>query len=104
MTEAADDLEQTRRDMRRVDTSRDSGFRRFSDKIMYTACGLVLALVGTVWGVTWLATKDDVSDLKKKSQEHAERITSTETEMKSLRSDVQEVKSDVKLILREVKK
>lgn len=35
---------------------------RWADRVMVAACGLVLALVGTVWAVTWGATKADVQD------------------------------------------
>jgi hypothetical protein len=81
-----------------------NGFRRFSDKVMYSACGLVLVLVTALWGVTWKTTASDVDKIKAIQQTHAERITTTETNMQNVQRDVTEIKGDVKIILREVKK
>lgn len=41
-----------------------NGFRRFSDKVLYCACSLVLILVGAVWAVTWGSTRADISETK----------------------------------------
>lgn len=79
-----------------------NGFRRFSDKIMYSACGLVLLLVTTLWGVTWKTTAGDVEKVKAIQQTHAERITVTEVNVQNIQKDVTEIKGDVKAILRKV--
>lgn len=38
-----------------------NGFRRFSDRVLATACGLVLALVAAVWAITWDRTATDIA-------------------------------------------
>ena len=60
----------------------DSGsFRRFSDKLLYSAVGIVLILTGVVWSLTWLTTDRKVGDLTTRAsavetiqQKHAEQL------------------------------
>ena len=70
----------------------DSGsFRRFSDKLLYSAVGIVLILTGVVWGLTWLSTDNKVLDLRVRNaaietiqQKHAERLIRLEISQERL--------------------
>ena len=65
-----------------VSKEEDSGsFRRFSDKLLYSAVGIVLILTGVVWSLTWLTTDRKVGDLTTRAsavetiqQKHAEQL------------------------------
>ena len=73
-------------------TKEDSGsFRRFSDKLLYSAVGIVLILTGVVWGLTWLSTDNKVLDLRVRNaametiqQKHAERLIRLEISQERL--------------------
>ena len=70
----------------------DSGsFRRFSDKLLYSAAGIVLILTGVVWGLTWLSTDNKVLDLRVRNaaieaiqQKHTERLIRLEISQERL--------------------
>ena len=73
-------------------TKEDSGsFRRFSDKLLYSAVGIVLILTGVVWGLTWLSTDNKVLDLRVRNaaieaiqQKHTERLIRLEISQERL--------------------
>lgn len=52
----------------------NDGFRRFSDKVMVTACGLVLSLVASVWAITWNRTASDLEA----TQQHVRHLDVTQ--------------------------
>jgi hypothetical protein len=56
-------------------------FRRFSDKMLYSAVSVVMLLTGTVWALTWFNTDSRVSALHARAavtesiqQKHVERL------------------------------
>lgn len=60
---------------------KESGFRRFSDKLLYGACAATITLVGMVWSITWLQTEakaieahDKIRTMDSTQKNHAERI------------------------------
>lgn len=74
--------------------------RRWLDKVLVGAIGMVIALVGVVWG----ALASQVREVDKQQRDQDRRITVTEGDVRSIRDTVSEIKGDVKVILREVKK
>ena len=74
--------------------------RRWIDRALVGAVVGMVALIGLIYATI----QSDVKAFDTTQRQHSERITATETEMKTIKVDVQEIKSDVKAILREVKK
>jgi TolA-binding protein len=60
---------------------KEPNFRRFSDKLLYSACGVTMLLLGVVWSVTDSTAKDAArraGDVEAIQQKHAERIIKLE--------------------------
>lgn len=74
--------------------------RRWLDKALLGAIAAIVALVGLVYG----AIAGKVNEVDKVQRDQDRRVTITEQQTQILRAEVQEIKADVKAILREVKK
>jgi len=60
-------------------------FKRFTDRILLSACGLVMALVGLVWALTWRGSESKIDksiqriDTSEETlKRHSERIIKLE--------------------------
>lgn len=69
------------KDMGSGTIQKESGFRRFSDKLLYGACAATIGLVGIVWALTWLQTEakateahDKIRTIDGAQKNHSERI------------------------------
>lgn len=78
---------------------RDTGFRRFSDRLLYGACSATILLVGTVWGITWHGTETRVDkhegrigDVERSGSQTSERVRVLETQLPLLKEQVQEMR------------
>ena len=105
-----------------VSSKEDSGsFRRFSDKMLYSAVCIVLLLTGTVWALTWFNTDGSVTALNARTaatesiqQKHVERLIRLEViqeqmgEIKAkqsvLEGQVQGVQQSLNQVLLELRK
>lgn len=107
------------------DSSRDSSFRRLSDKLLAWACCTVLVLVGTVWGITWYQTDakttavgSRVDAAEQIQKTHAERIiklevlqtqtekhlTSIDSKQSQMEGKLESVQQAVNQVLIEIRK
>jgi hypothetical protein len=74
--------------------------RRWINKALIAA---VIGMVGLV-GIIYNSIASDIRTLDTVQRQHGERLVSGEIEVKGIQRDLQEIKDDVKSILREVKK
>jgi Tfp pilus assembly protein PilO len=64
---------------------REPQFKRFTDRVLLSACGLVMALVGLVWALTWRGSEAKIQEATQRlnasdatQKQHAERIIKLE--------------------------
>ena len=103
------------------DKEESGSFRRFSDKMLYSAVSVVMLLTGTVWALTWFNTDSRVSALTERTsitesvqQKHVERLIRLEViqeqmgEIKAkqsvLEGQVQGVQQSLNQVLLELRK
>lgn len=82
------------------DKEESGSFRRFSDKMLYSAVTIVMLLTGTVWALTWFNTDAKVSDLNTRAgategtqQKHAERLIRLEVTQEQNAKHLQSIDS-----------
>ena len=81
-----------------VRVARETGFRRFSDKILWGLVGLCSVTLATIWALTWRATDQKADDAKQNAekvestqQRHSERLTRLEVVQEQAEKHLQSI-------------
>ena len=76
--------------------------KRWDEKILTAACGLVLALVGTVWAVSWGSANSKINDANTSIQELQRVFPSQAERIKCLEANQEENKRRLERIERKL--
>ena len=86
-----------------MDAKENGGLRRWLDKTLLAAIGLVALLVGTLWAITWERSSADIERVDLSQKDLFQRMTVSEVELKNIRQALLEIREDVKYIRDRIK-